>query len=209
MARLENLVALIAAYLNHNWNYLVAAVAIVGLLLCIKAVRDVAKAFFGIKDGEGATVGSKKVGWMAIKRIAYTIADYWLAGLCAAANIALKIWGVPIFWAFVVMWGINIVIAMVFFATYVKTGVDVSLGEDLRRAVDAVHSKSKLAGYISMLGVIFQAIFWSGPEQIVIFFQKEIGGRWRSVVAIFVLTAIQTAIWMFLYRAGYDLVVKG
>lgn len=91
---------------------------------------------------------------------------------------------------------------------YFKTGHDVSLGEDLRRGVDAIHEKSLIAGRLSMLGIIIQAAVWSGPEQIVIFFKKEIGSTIGMVMVMLLLTAIQTVAWMFLYRSGYDL-MKG
>lgn len=111
-------------------------------------------------------------------------------------------------YAFVVMWTINIVIAGGFLAIYVKIGHDVSLGEDLRRGVDAIHKKSWIVGRLSMLGVIIQAAVWSGPERIVIFFKKEIGSTFGMVIVMLFLTAIQTIVWMYVYRTGYDL-VKG
>lgn len=162
------------------------------------------KAFAGIEEGDSVGVGAGKVALIAAKRTVYVIADYWLAGLCAALNIALKMWGIPLLYAFLAMWGVNILIAGVFLAIYARTGHDISLGEDLRRATDAMHGKSKLAGYLAVIGVILQAAVWSGPEQVVIFFRKEIGGMPRMVVVMLVLTALQTAVWMYLYRAGYD-----
>ncbi len=167
---------------------------------------DGMKAFAGIKAGDSVGVGSGKVALIAVKRTVYYIADYWLAALCAAANIALKAWGVSLLYAFAVMWLINIVIAGVFLIIYARTGHDISLGEDLRRASDAIHEKSKVAGYLAMLGVIFQAAVWSGPEQVVIFFRKEIGAMPRMVTVMLFLTALQTGIWMYLYRTGYDVV---
>jgi hypothetical protein len=57
-----------------------------------------------------------------------------------------------------------------------------------------------------MLGVILQAAVWSGPEQVVIFFRKEIGSMSRMVAVLLFLTVLQTVAWMFLYRSGYDTV---
>jgi hypothetical protein len=164
------------------------------------------KAFADIKAGDSVSVGAGKVALIAAKRTAYIIADYWLAALCAAANIALKALEVRLLYAFVVMWAINILIAGIFLVIYARTGHDLSLGEDLRRASDAIHKKSKLAGYLAMLGVILQAAVWSGPEQVVIFFRKEIGTMPRMVAVMLLLTVLQTGIWMYLYRTGYDTV---
>jgi len=164
------------------------------------------KAFADIKTGDSVGVGAGKVALIAAKRTVYVIADYWLAALCAAANIALKAMEVRLLYAFIAMWGINILIAGVFLAIYARTGHDISLGEDLRRASDAIHKKSRVAGYLAMLGVILQAAVWSGPEQVVIFFRKEIGGMPRMVAVMLILTVIQTGVWMYLYRTGYDAV---
>jgi hypothetical protein len=162
------------------------------------------KAFAGIKDGDSVGVGAGKVALIAAKRTVYVIADYWLAALCAALNIALKALDVRLLYAFIAMWVINIFIAGVFLVIYARTGQDISLGEDLRRATDAIHEKSRLAGYLTVFGVILQAAVWSGPEQVVIYFRKEIGGMPRMVVVMLFLTALQTSVWMYLYRAGYD-----
>jgi hypothetical protein len=164
------------------------------------------KAFADIKAGDSVGVGAGKVALIAAKRTVYIVADYWLAALCAALNILLKTLEVRLLYAFIAMWGINILIAGVFLAIYAKTGHDISLGEDLRRASDAIHKKSKFAGYLAMLGVILQAAVWSGPEQVVIFFRKEIGCMTRMVAVMLFLTVLQTGAWMYLYRTGYDAV---
>lgn len=54
------------------------------------------KAFAGIKAGDSVGAGTGKVALIVIKRTIYTFADYWLAALCAAANIALKAWGLSL-----------------------------------------------------------------------------------------------------------------
>lgn len=164
------------------------------------------KAFADIKAGDSVGTGAGKVALIAAKRSAYIFADYWLAALCAALNIALKAVEVRLLYAFIAMWGVNILIAGIFLVIYVRTGHDISLGEDLRRATDAIHQKSRRAGYLAVCGVILQAAFWSGPEQVVIFFRKEIGSIPKMVAAMLFLTALQTGIWMYLYRTGYDTV---
>jgi len=164
------------------------------------------KAFADIKTGDSVGVGAGKVALIAGKRTVYIIADYWLAALCAALNIALKALEVPLLYAFFAMWGVNILIAGIFLVIYARTGHDISLGEDLRRASDAIHRKSRRAGYLAMFVVVLQAAVWSGPEQVVIFFRKEIGTMPRMVAVMLFLTVLQTVAWMYLYRTGYDAV---
>jgi hypothetical protein len=164
------------------------------------------KAFAGIQAGDSVGVGTGKVALIAAKRTVYVIADYWLAALCAAMNIALKAMEISLLYAFIIVWGVDILIAGLFLVIYARTGHDISLGEDLRRASDAIHEKSRLVGYLAVCGVITQAAFWSGPEQVVIFFRKEIGGMPRMVIVMLFLTALQAGVWMYLYRTGYDAV---
>ncbi|QQR65169.1 hypothetical protein IPH92_01130 [Candidatus Kaiserbacteria bacterium] len=166
------------------------------------------RAFFGIENGDDYKKVCRKIVFVGFKRFMYVILDYWLAGITAAANLFLKAYEVDIVLAFMAMLLLNMTICIVFVMTYEKTGVDLSLGVDLRRAVDKIHTESKTAGYFAILIVSIQAIFWSGPEQIVIFFQKELPG-WKRWVALLVLTAIQTVIWMFLWRTGYDVISGG
>ncbi len=165
---------------------------------------DGLKAFAGIQADDSIAAGAGKVTLIAAKRTVYVLADYWLAALCAALNIALKALEIRLLYAFIAMWGFDILIAGVFLVIFARTGHDISLGEDLRRASDAIRKKSRLAGYLAIFGVIVQAAVWSGPEQVVIFFRKEIGSMPRMVTVMLFLTAIQTVVWMYLYRTGYD-----
>lgn len=190
----------------------VAAKSAAHLMVCYRNItsflRDVFRAFFDIKEGDSSKEGGKKVTGTVIRRIIYGIADYWLAIFCAVANITLKVYETPLEYAFIIMWVINITIAGAFLVIYVKTGHDLSLGEDLRRGVDVIHGKSRIVGYFTTFGVILQAAVWSGPEQVVIFFRKEIGSAVGMTVIMLFLTALQTGVWMFLYRSGYDIVTS-
>lgn len=163
-----------------------------------------AKGIADIKDGDSISVGARKLAVIAAKRTVYIFVDYWLAGLCAMLIVGLKVLEVPLFYAYIITWGVSILIAGVFLVIYARTGHDISLGEDLRRATDAIHKKSKCAGYLSLFGVIMQATVWSGPEQIVIFFKKEIGSMPKMVAVMLCLTALQSGVWMYIYRLGYD-----
>ncbi len=172
----------------------------------VALLKDISDAFFNLKEGENIQEKSKKVASTVTRRIIYGFADYGVEIFIFSANVALKALGIPLLYAFIAMWIINILVAGIFMMIYFKTGHDVSLGEDLRRGVDAIHKKSLIAGRLSMLGIIIQASVWSGPEQIIIFFKKEIGNTFRMVMVMLFLTAIQTIVWMFIYRSGYDFV---
>lgn len=166
------------------------------------------RAFLGVVPGDSFQVIVNKVVIVGSKRLTYFILDYWLAGLTGAANVFLKANDVELSIAVIAMWALNFLISYAFVMTYEKTGVDVSLGVELRRAVERIHSESRVAGFLALFGVLFQAVFWSGPEQIVIFFKKELPG-WRKWCALLLLTAIQTVIWMYIWRTGYEVISGG
>ncbi len=177
-------------------------------MMFFKTALNSIRAFFGVDLEDSIQVAVKKVLFVGSKRLTYFILDYWLAGVTGAANVFLKASAVDIYIAFLAMWTLNIVISYLFVKTYEKTGVDLSLGVEFRRAVDKIHSESRFAGYLAFSAVIFQAVFWSGPEQIVIFFEKELPG-WKRTFALLALTGAQTIIWMYLWRTGYDAVIGG
>ncbi|MCX6787243.1 MAG: hypothetical protein NTY93_01820 [Candidatus Kaiserbacteria bacterium] len=104
------------------------------------------------------------------------------------------------------LWVFDFIVAGSFILVYEKTGEDLSLGSDYRRAIDTIHKKSRIVGYIALAIVIIKAIFWDGPEQVIIFFRKEIRTVPRIIVVLLILTVIQALIWAALYGLGYDLV---
>jgi hypothetical protein len=132
-------------------------------------------------------------------------ADYGLSLLSAALVAAMKARGFSFAPTFVALWAFDLAAAGFFIVFYYRTGEDLSLGEDFRRAVDTVHEKSRLIGWVAMALVIGRAIFWTGPERVIIFFRKEIGTTFRVIVTLLILTALQAIIWTVLYGLGYEL----
>lgn len=162
------------------------------------------KAFFDIKSDDDVASGSKKVAITAARRVVYVFLDYWAAIACASIVGLLKYWGLS-FWLIVLAtWIFDFVIATAFLVASEKSGHDITLGEAFRRAADAVHSSSKLAGYLAFIYINAKAIIWDGPEQVVIFFKKEIGSMSRMIGVLVGLTFIQGIFWAWVYSFGYD-----
>lgn len=168
------------------------------------AQKDVLKAFFDIRDGESVADGSKKVAETTARRIAYAIADYWLVALSAVLIVTMKASGYEFLYLFLAMWAFDVIVAATFVAIWQRTGRDLTLGEDYRRAADVIYQKSRVVGILSFLAVIVKASFWDGPEHIVIFFRKEIRTEARMALSLIVLTAIQSILWTAIYSLGYD-----
>ncbi len=125
-------------------------------------------------------------------------------GISAALVIALKALGLQFGLIFLALWAFDFIVAASFVVLWDRTGVDLTLGEDFRRAANVIHGKSRAAGYLTFSAVVAQATFWSGPEQVVIFFRGEIGSRLRMAIVLIVLTAVQAALWAAIYSLGYE-----
>jgi hypothetical protein len=179
-------------------------------------ILEVLGSFLNFRKEDGLLTRGKKTANLIVRRVSYLIADYYLMLVAAGIVSTMKYLGFAFVWAFAALWVFGIVVAGSFILFYEKTGEDLSLGSDLRRAADTVHraisSKSRIAGLIAaVLVVLVQAILviaWTGPEKTILFFRKEIGTVQRILVVLIVLTAIQSLIWTPIYLFGYDLVVK-
>lgn len=170
--------------------------------------KEVLQAFFDLKECDGANESARKVSLTIARRVAYAVADYWLTFLSAALVIAMKAFGYEFHVIFLALWAFDVIVANTFVAIWQKTGNDLTLGADYRRAIDVVYRKSKLIGTLTLLGVIVKASFWDGPEHIVIFFQKEIMTEARMALALLVLTALQAVLWTAIYSLGYESIAE-
>jgi hypothetical protein len=174
----------------------------------VSFVLEILKSFLNFKKEDGLLTRGKKTANLIVRRVVYFAADYGLTFVSAAIVASMKAMGFSFLSAFIAMWIFDFVVAGAFIVFYEKTGEDLSLGEDLRRATDTIHKTSRLAGYAAMLFIIGQAIVWTGPEKIITFFRKEIGTIPRVALILLILTAIQAVIWTMIYGFGYDLLVR-
>lgn len=169
----------------------------------------VSKAFFAIEEADTTMTSGIKVGKTAIRRVVYSVADYWLSFLSAAFIIMMdRQFGYDALGLFLLMWAFDLIIANTYVAVWQRTGEDVTLGESYRRAADVMYHDSKIVGYLAFLGVIVKASFWDGPEHIVIFFNKEIKTNFKMFLALLGLTALQAAIWTPIYVLGFDTITQ-
>ena len=171
-------------------------------------LTEVLASFFDIRRSDNVLTSSGKVAAKTSSRVLYKVLDYWTIVAGAAIVAHMKKEGFD-FWSTTgALWLFDMVMAAAFVLWHEATGHDITLGKDFRRATDRIHSASPIAGYISMVGVVLFAVFWSGPEQVILFFRKEIRSFFRGVVILLVLTAIQSYIWTIIYGLGYDLAIS-
>ena len=72
------------------------------------------------------------------------------------------------------MWLFDLVVAGTFVFIYEKTGQDVTMGEAYRNSTDVIFKKSRIAGMLSVASNLIYAVFWSGPEHVVVFLKKSL-----------------------------------
>lgn len=174
----------------------------------LETIIKATKAFFEIGDGDNIVSKSKKVGVVVAKRTAYVAIDYWTAFLCAGLVSILKFWEYGFVQIFFVTWAYDFTIAIIMLIISIKSGHDITLGEAFRRAADVIHSSHKIAGRATFGSLTLKATIWDGPEQIAIFFKKELATIPRMIGLIFFLTIIQGAFWSWVYSLGYDSVYE-
>lgn len=166
--------------------------------------KEILGAFFNIQHGESVTDGSKKVAETSARRIVYALADYWLTGLSISLVIVLKALGYEFLFIFLAMLGFDVAVAGIFIVIWLRTGKDVTLGEDYRRAIDLLHTKSRMLGRLAVMIACLKASVWDGPEYIIVFFHKELKTDMQKAVVLLILSAFQAVIWAFLFSLGYD-----
>lgn len=169
-------------------------------------VLEVLKSFLNFKKEDGLLAKGMKVFDAATRQATYVIVDYGLWFVSVGMFTTMKIFGFSFPWIFAALWAYDFAAAGAFIVFYEKTGKDLSFGGDFRRATDAIHRRSRLAGYMAMAPIVIRGIVWNGPEKIITFFRKEIATVPRIVLVLLVLTAIQAFIWAILYELGYGLV---
>ncbi|EKE20884.1 MAG: hypothetical protein ACD_7C00444G0003 [uncultured bacterium] len=174
----------------------------------VKIIKEAIREFFKIFEDDDHDEVVKAVS-MTMKQRAYYIAmDYWAVfGAIFVVSILsyfnrgfIEIFLATATYDFLVAWG--------FMIYSLKTGNDVTFGEGYRRAIDVVHRESKIVGYIGMILLNLKAVIWDGPEQVPIFFKKEIGGLTNMTFILFFLATFQGLFWAWLYSYGYESVLE-
>lgn len=176
--------------------------------IIVATTKDAFKAFFQISKGDDPKDVTKKISIVGVRRFFYAMADYWTILLCASLVSTMKYWGWPFWQIAIAIWAVDFAFAMFFMVLSEKSGHDITLGESFRRAADVIHSSNQMIGILTFVGLNVKAVIWDGPEQVVIFFKKEIGGMGRMSAILVVLTLVQGIFWAWVYGLGYESVTE-
>jgi len=170
----------------------------------VKIIKEATREFFQIFEEDSYEDSVKSVKITMKQRAYYIIMDYW-AVFGAIFVVAIfnyfnrgfiEVVIATVTYDFLIAWG--------FMIYSLKTGNDVTFGEGYRRAIDVIHRESRILGYFGMIALNLKATIWDGPEQVPIFFKKEIGGFGKMSVVLLFLSIIQGLFWAWLYSYGYD-----
>ena len=170
----------------------------------ILVIKEATREFFQIFEDDSHEDVVETVRMTMKQRAYYVAMDYWVVfaciGLVATLNyfnksdLEVSVWTIAFdFW---VAWG--------FMVYSLRTGKDVTFGEGYRRALDIIHRESKVIGFLGMVAINAKATIWDGPEQVPIFFKKELGDFERMVHVLVPLSIIQGIFWAWLYSYGYE-----
>ncbi len=141
---------------------------------------------------------------IAIRWAVYSILDYGLMGLSVLLVVIFKQIGSSFLETFFAMWFFDFVSAVSLLFICYKSGKDLTLGQEYRRSIGQIFSKSKMAGAVSFFVFAMKASIWDGPERMVEYFKNELSTIFRKGLVIFFMTSFQAIFWTGAYSLGYD-----
>jgi hypothetical protein len=172
------------------------------------AIRIAFCAFHQIQAGDSIEQTAKKIRHNFLLGSVYDVMDYWLSILCALMVSYLNDWQ----WSFAAIilatWIFDILCTLFSLFGYWLTKKDFTLGEAHRRASDALYQQSSvIAGRVYRVVQHVTAVIWDGPEQLIVFYRKELKEYGRMILAIIPLTLLQGLFWAWTYSFGHETVL--
>lgn len=160
----------------------------------------------GIVFGEG-TVRQKidEAKNAAIRYIIYSILDWGLMGLSIALVAVMKSLEANIVITTISMWIFDFVTAWSLLYLCIRSGEDLTLGRQYRKAYELIRAKSRISGLVSLSILIVKGVIWDGPEKLVEFWFKELNSSNKRLFALFCASFFQAIFWTTIYWLGLDL----
>jgi hypothetical protein len=178
----------------------------------VSVTRRTFGAFLGTNKDDTTVKKAGRVGSVVARRAVFMQMDYALTAAGAAIAVTLHTWHPYEGWAqilfvFSALWVFELLCAMPFIFAWRKTGIDVTLAADARRAMNQLSSDSKIAGKIGFSFFICKGLVWDGPEEVIIFFYNELQQKGLIMVTLIIVSAIQAALWGFVFIWGYEMIL--
>lgn len=174
----------------------------------VKVAKEMVTAFFEIFEDDTHDECVETVRTTLRQRAYYILMDWWATFACIGVVAGLNYLGRSFVEVVVATAIYDFVVAEAFMIYSLRTGQDVTFGEGYRRVIDVIHRKSKWLGWFGMVALNAKATIWDGPEQVPIFFKKELGGFVNMTILLVFLSMIQGLFWAWLYSYGYESVAE-
>ncbi|MCK9379068.1 MAG: hypothetical protein M0P97_02905 [Candidatus Moranbacteria bacterium] len=145
---------------------------------------------------------------IAIRWAVYSILDYGLTGLSILLVIIFKQAGSGFAEAFFAMWVFDFISAALLLVICIKSGKDLTLGQEYRRSIGKIFSRSKMFGAFSFFTFSMKASIWDGPERMVEYFKNELDTIFKKGIVVFFMTSLQALFWTGAYSLGYDGIMR-
>tara|TARA_B100000745_G_C20113045_1_gene380978 strand:+ start:56 stop:649 length:594 start_codon:yes stop_codon:yes gene_type:complete len=170
-------------------------------------------AFLHIQKGDSGSKKTVRVSGAVLKRGIFLALDYWVTAVEAVFSVwlyaNLPLTGTALLVTiFLSLWVFEIVVALFFIIQWRITGIDITLSEDWRRAIDVISEGSKRVGTVAYWLKILKAVIWDGPEEIVIFCHKELRSIYKISLVLLGVTTFQAAFWGGTFIGMYEFVVQ-
>jgi len=173
----------------------------------IKVMKEASREFFQIFEDDSFEESAEVVRITMKQRAWFIMMDYWAVFACIGVVALLNYLERSFLEVTIGTIIFDFVVAQAFMIYSLRTGQDITFGYGYRRAIDVIHRESKAVGYFGMVALSIKATIWDGPEQVPIFFKKELGGIGRMTALLVILAGFQGWFWAWLYSYGYESVM--
>ena len=184
------------------------AKVVCGLMWIGNCIKAALVHFYDIEGDDEAEEVVDKVRELHLMSLLYDIYDYWAAGLCALLVSYLVEYSFTYAQKTGIVWLlIDVPFALSALFGCFNSGKDLTWGEAHRRAHDGVYAYNHIAGWIYRIVQHVVGTIWDGPEQIAIFYAKELRTKTKMVIFAVALSIPQAAFWAWAYTLGNDTII--
>lgn len=133
--------------------------------------------------------------------------DWVAVGVTATLVVFLKQLHLSDVEIFFILWIGNVLYsgAIVLFNDAIQA--DILLMGALRRLIDMLIAKRKMAGFFIEGIILTRLLVWDGPDNFILFFRDRLKTRSQKIFTFVIASGLQMAVWTFIYVSGYKALV--
>lgn len=148
-------------------------------------------------------------GWaMAVLVPSFYFIEWLLVAATASVFVLLREHGLPDRQIWLLFWVANLAASGAAVLCNDRLGVDITLMQTLRRAVDAATRRARWVGLPLEAALFVRLLIWDGPCQMLIFFRQRLPSRSIRVSFFVAASGLQMFVWARIYALGYEGVLE-